>query len=276
MPATLGIDTLSKSDTENPLDLAEKAVLVTGGGRGVGRGISECFLGGGADVLICGRTEPEQLPERNGRKAIFIQADVREPEQADACVQAALKHFGRLDSLVNNAGGSPAADAATASPRFSDAIVRLNLLAPIYCAQAANRVMQEQKEGGTIINIASVSAIRPSPSTAVYGAAKAGLVSLAASLAAEWGPKVRVNTIIAGLIRTEQAVSHYGDEESIRAISANLPSGRMGVPEDIGNACLFLASPLAAFVTGAAIPVHGGGEIPPYLSHNISPKPEIS
>ncbi len=256
---------MSESSAENTLKLAGKAVLVTGGGRGIGRGISECFLKAGANVLICGRTEPESLPEHNGRRALFIPADVREPDQADACVQAALEHFGQLDTLVNNAGGSPAAEAATASPRFSEAIVRLNLLAPLHCSQSANRVMQGQEEGGSIINIASVSAIRPSPSTAVYGAAKAGLVSLGSSLAAEWGPKVRVNSIIAGLIRTEQVNLHYGDEKSIRAISDNLPLGRMGLPEDIGGACLFLASPLAAFVTGAALPVHGGGEIPPYL-----------
>ena len=261
---------------ENALNLGGTAVIVTGGGRGVGRGISECFLGAGADVLICGRTEPESLPQRSGRQAVFVCADVREPEQAQACIDAARERFGRLDVLVNNAGGSPAAEAATASPRFSAAIVRLNLLAPLYCAQCANQVMQQQEDGGSIINIASVSALRPSPSTAVYGAAKAGLVSLSTSLAAEWGPKVRVNAIIAGLIRTEQASLHYGDEKRIQAIGASLPLGRMGVPEDIGGACLFLASPLAGFITGAALPVHGGGEIPAFLRPAPSPEAKIS
>ncbi len=124
----------------------------------------------------------------------------------------ALQHFGRLDVLVNNAGGAPYAEAATASPRFSEAIIRLNLIAPLNFSQVANRVMQQQAEGGSIINIASVSTIRPSPGTAAYGAAKAGLVNLGTSLAVEWAPKVRVNALVVGLTETEQAHLHYGDQ----------------------------------------------------------------
>ena len=150
----------------NPLDFTGKAVLVTGGGKGIGRGISERFLAAGADVLICGRSMPETLPEAGGKQAVFTACDVREVEQVQACVDFAVQQFGRLDVLVNNAGGAPHADAATASPRFSESIIRLNLIAPLNFCQAANRVMQQQDSGGSIVNIASVSTIRPSPGTA--------------------------------------------------------------------------------------------------------------
>jgi NAD(P)-dependent dehydrogenase (short-subunit alcohol dehydrogenase family) len=123
------------------IDLSGRTVLVTGGSRGVGRGIAESFLAAGADVAICGRNEPESLPEAGGRRAWFSAGDVRDPEQVDAIVGAVHERQGRLDVLVNNAGGAPAADAATASPRFSESIIRLNLLAPLHCAQRANALM---------------------------------------------------------------------------------------------------------------------------------------
>ena len=250
----------------NPLDMHDRLVVVTGGARGVGAGISRCFLEAGADVAIVGRTVPEQLPCGGGREATFWQADVRDHDQVSACFDAIVQQYRRIDVLINNAGGAPHADAATASPRFSESIIRLNLLAPLHCAQLANRVMQLQDSGGTIINIASVSAIRPSPGTAAYGAAKAGLVNLCASLAIEWAPRVRVVAVIAGLVETEQAHLHYGDAAGIAAVGRTIPLGRMAVPEDIANACLYLASPLASYVSGTAITVHGGGEAPAFLS----------
>ena len=250
---------------DNPLDFSGKAVIVTGGGKGIGKGISECFLAAGAQVLICGRSEPDSLPSSGGREALFIACDVRDQEQIEACVNYAVERFGRLDVLVNNAGGAPFAEAATASPRFSESIIRLNLIAPINFSQAANRVMQQQDCGGSIINIASVSTLRPSPGTAAYGAAKAGLVNLGTSLAVEWAPRVRVNAIIVGLTQTEQAHLHYGDEEGIAAVGATIPLGRMAIPSDIGQACLFLASPMASYVSGTSFAVHGGGEKPAFL-----------
>jgi NAD(P)-dependent dehydrogenase (short-subunit alcohol dehydrogenase family) len=192
--------------------------------------------------------------------------DVRDVEQIERTVGFATEHFGRLDVLVNNAGGAPMADAATASPRFSEAIIRLNLIAPLHFSQKANAAMQQQEQGGVIINIASVSALRPSPGTAAYGAAKAGLVNLTQSLAVEWAPKVRVNAIAAGLILTEQAHLHYGDDEGVAAVAATVPLGRMAVPADIGNTCLYLASPLSSYVSGACILIHGGGEKPAYMA----------
>lgn len=250
---------------DNALDFSGKAVIVTGGGKGVGRGITECFLEAGADVLICGRSEPESLPASGNRKALFTPCDVRDYEQIQACVNYALEQFGHLDVLVNNAGGAPYAEAATASPRFSEAIIRLNLIAPLNFSQVANTVMQKQTSGGSIINIASVSTIRPSPGTAAYGAAKAGLVNLGTSLAVEWAPRVRVNALVVGLTETEQSHLHYGNEEGIAAIGATIPLGRMAVPTDVGNACLFLASPLASYISGTNFAVHGGGEKPAFL-----------
>jgi len=258
---------------DHPLDFGGKAVLVTGGGRGIGRGIAEAFLAAGADVMVCGRTEPanDALPVKRDasgavRQAGFVVADLRDPDQATVVVDATVDRFGRLDVLVNNAGGSPSADAATASPRFSASIVNLNLLAPLVCAQAANAVMQAQEEGGSIVNIASVSGLRPSPGTAAYGAAKAGLLSLTQSLAVEWAPKVRVNALSAGLVATEAADDHYGGAEGMAAVAATVPLGRFGTPGDMAGICLFLASPLAAYVTGANLVAHGGGERPAYLT----------
>ena len=250
---------------DNPLDMHGRLVVVTGGSRGVGAGITRRFLAAGADVALIGRTTPESLPSEEGRSAEFFAGDVRDPEQLERAFAAIHARFGRIDVLVNNAGGSPAADSATASPRFAESVIRLNLIAPFTCAQLANRVMQNQPEGGTIINIASVSAIRPSPGTAAYGAAKAGLVNLTATLAVEWAPRVRVVAVIAGLVRTEQAHLHYGDENGIAAVGRTIPIGRMAVPEEIGNVCLFLASPLASYVSGSALTVHGGGEAPAFL-----------
>ena len=246
---------------DNPVDFTGRSVIVTGGTRGIGRTIAEAFLTAGAGVLVCGRTEPERLPASSEHEAVFIAADVRDPEQARAVITAAVDQFGRLDVLVNNAGGSPNADAATMSPRFAERVVALNLLAPFYVSQPANAVMQQQDSGGAIINIGSVSAHQAAPLSAAYSAAKAGLVQLTRSLALEWAPKVRINHITVGLILTDSAASHYGPNGGA-AVAATIPMGRMAEPADVASACLFLASPLAAYITGADLAVHGGGEIP--------------
>jgi len=252
---------MDQLERAGPVDFTGRTVIVTGGTRGIGRVIAETFLASGADVLICGRNEPEQLPAASGRQAVFTAADVRDPSRAKAVVDAAVDAFGRLDVLVNNAGGSPNADSATVSPRFVERIIALNLLAPFYVSQPANAVMQQQRDGGSIVNIGSVSAHQAAPLSAAYSAAKAGLVQLTRSLALEWAPKVRVNHITAGLIRTGSAAEHYG-EDAGAGVARVIPMGRMAVPADVASACLFLASPLASYVTGADLAVHGGGEIP--------------
>jgi NAD(P)-dependent dehydrogenase (short-subunit alcohol dehydrogenase family) len=233
-------------------DFSGKVVLVTGGSRGIGRGIAERFLAAGAEVIVVGRT-PAEVPG-----ARFVQADIRDVEQLERVVPE------RLDVLVNNAGGSPAADAATASPRFAASIIQLNLIAPLWLAQRAYAVMKDR--GGVILNVASVSGTRPSPGTAAYGAAKAGLINLTQTLAVEWAPKVRVNAIVAGPVRTEQAELHYAGERGIAAVDATIPMGRMGTPDDVAGACLYLASDDARWVTGASLVVHGGGEWPAFLT----------
>jgi len=249
----------------HPLDFSGKAVIVTGGCRGIGRGIAERFLGAGANVVICCRHQPETLPAADGREAVFVAADVRDPDECERVVDVAVQHFARLDVVVNNAGGSPPADSATSSPRFTEAIVRLNLLAPLYLAQRAYAVMKEQAEGGSIINIGSISGLRPSPGTVAYGAAKAGLVNMTQTLAMEWAPKVRVNCVTAGLMWTRDVESFYGDAAAVERVEATVPAGRLGQPDDVADACLFLASDLSAFTTGANLVIHGGGERPPYL-----------
>jgi NAD(P)-dependent dehydrogenase (short-subunit alcohol dehydrogenase family) len=247
-------------------DYSGAVVLVTGGTRGIGRGIAEAFLHDGATVVVCGRTEPESLPAAGGRTAAFVAADVREASVCAELVEGICADHGRLDVLINNAGGSPEVLAAEASPRFHESIIRLNLLSPLHLSVAANAAMQRQTGGGAIVNIASVSAVRPSPGTAAYGAAKAGLVSLTQSLAIEWAPAVRVNAVVAGLIATEHAADHYGGAEGFAAVSATVPLGRMGTPGDIANACRYLASPQSGYSTGSTLTLHGGGERPAFLT----------
>ncbi len=244
------------------IDLAGRVVLVTGGARGVGLGVTRAFLEAGATVVSCGRAEPDPpLPPGAHHRA----CDVRDAEQVRTLIEGVATEFGRLDVAVNNAGGAPHVLADEASPRFSAAIVGLNLLAPLTVAQAANRVMRRQESGGQIINISSESAHRASPGTAAYGAAKAGLENLTRTLAVEWAPKVRVNALTVGPVRTELAHLHYGDEVGVAAVARTIALGRLAEPEDVGRACVFLASPLAEYITGAAILLHGGGTRPAFL-----------
>jgi NAD(P)-dependent dehydrogenase (short-subunit alcohol dehydrogenase family) len=235
-------------------------VLVTGGARGVGLGIVRGFLDAGYDVVTCSRHEPTN----DLGKAEFVKADVRDLSQVDSLVSSVISRYGTLDVVVNNAGGAPPVDAATASPRLHAKIIELNLIAPLHVSQRANTVMQQQETGGVIVMIGSVSGTRPSPGTAAYGAAKAGLANLATSLAVEWAPKVRVNTVVVGPVDTGQSQVHYGD--AVEAVGATIPLGRMAVPADVAQACLWLASPGAAYVSGSTITVHGGGERPAFLA----------
>jgi NAD(P)-dependent dehydrogenase (short-subunit alcohol dehydrogenase family) len=230
--------------------------------RGVGLGITHAFVAAGATVVTCSRSEAVGLPEGVQWRSV----DVRVPESVTALIESIVAEHGRLDVLVNNAGGAPYALAADASPRFHSKIVELNLLSPLLVAQAANAVMQQQPDGGAIVNVSSVSALRPSPGTAAYGAAKAGIDSLTRTLAVEWAPKVRLNAINVGMVRTEQTDLHYGGESGVAAIEATIPLGRLASPLDVGNVAAFLASPLAAYVSGASIEVHGGGEAPAFLA----------
>ncbi|MCH9736712.1 MAG: SDR family oxidoreductase [Actinomycetia bacterium] len=242
------------------LALAGRVVLVTGGVRGVGAGISKVFSDQGATVVTCARRPVEGLPYA------FHACDIRDDDSVKALIEAIVADYGRLDVVVNNAGGSPYVLASEASANFSRKIVELNLLGALSVSTHANSVMQGQESGGSIVNISSVSGQRPTPGTAAYGAAKAGVDNMTSTLAVEWAPKVRVNSVVVGMVETEQSEMFYGDADSIAAISRNVPLGRLAKPADIGWAAAFLASDAASYISGASLEVHGGGEPPHYLS----------
>ncbi|MEJ7633574.1 SDR family oxidoreductase [Aeromicrobium sp.] len=247
------------------LDLSGRVALVTGGSRGIGRGIAAVLVEAGATVISCGRSAaPEPAPEPVADVDYRV-CDVRDADAVEALVAGIIATHGRLDLVVNNAGGAPYALAAESSSRLDDKILGLNLSAVLSVSKAANAVMQQQPAGGAIVNISSVSAVRPSPGTASYGAAKAGVDSLTRSLAVEWGPRVRVNTIDVGLCRTDESADHYGGADTVAAIEATIPLGRMAEPEEIGRVVAFLGSDLASYVSGANLACHGGGEPPVFL-----------
>ena len=241
------------------MSFKDKTIIVTGGGRGIGRGMSESFAAKGANIIICGRRKPETLPKNSH----FISLDIREPDAAKTLIAFALKKTGRVDCLINNAGGGPPVASKDASPNLTQKVIALNLLAPINLAQAAYEPLK--KSGGSIVNISSVSATRSSPGSVAYGAAKAGLLNVTTSLAMEWAPDIRVNAIIVGLVKTEASAEHYGGEKGMAHLASNLPMKRMGAPEDIAKACLFLADPSNSYVSGACLEVFGGGEPPSFL-----------
>ncbi|MEV3985209.1 SDR family oxidoreductase [Nonomuraea sp. NPDC049758] len=226
-------------------DYTGRSVLVTGGTQGIGAGIARAFRAAGADVTVCARKDPGPL---DGLR--FVQADVRVP----ADVERLVAGFDRLDVLVNNAGGSPPAPVSGTSPRLHARVIELNLTAPLLVSQRAHPLLAAAR--GAIVMIGSVSGARPSPGTAAYGAAKAGLHHLARCLAAEWAPEVRVNSVVVGLADTTAAERYTGQGRADAAI----PAGRPATPADVATACLWLAAP--GYVTGAEVRVDGGGEIP--------------
>ncbi len=249
------------------IDLTGWVVLVTGGARGVGAGIVDAFLGAGAVVEICGRTEPDPADGPRQPGVHFSRVDVRNDAQVRDWVADVHARHGRIDVAVNNAGGSPFGRFEAGSARYHQAITELNFLSAAHVAAAVHPIMMAQEQGGSVVNITSISARRPSPGTAVYGAAKAALESLTGSLAAEWAPRIRVNAVSCGLVATEGAVDHYGDAEGYARVAATIPRGRLAEPGEIGAACVMLASPLSSHITGAVLDVDGGGEWPACLAH---------
>ncbi|MGW0820487.1 SDR family oxidoreductase [Streptomyces sp. NPDC002845] len=235
--------------------LSGKLAVVTGGTRGVGAGIARAFVEAGADVVVCARRPPE-VPVKG---AEFVPVDLRDPD----AVQRLFAGLPRLDVLVNNAGGSPYRLLTAVDAVRHTRVVELNLTAPLTASLAAYEQLKRAR--GAIVMIGSVSGARPSPGTAAYGAAKAGLENLARSMAVEWAPDIRVNTLVVGMVRTEQSHLHYGDEDGIAAVARTVPLGRLAEPSDIGEAAVFLASDAAAYITGASLLVHGGGERPAFL-----------
>tara|TARA_B100000686_G_C16533557_1_gene833607 strand:+ start:90 stop:854 length:765 start_codon:yes stop_codon:yes gene_type:complete len=247
------------------INLKNKSVVVTGGTKGIGAEITKTFLRHDAKVFILARQKPKRSIQVKGNKAIFIECDIRNIKSLDTAVKKIKKDSKSINVLINNAGGAPLANAISASNRFHEAVIDFNLNAPLNVSQRFAKIMMKQKTISNIINISSVTANRPTPGSAAYGAAKGGLINLTKTLAVEWAPKIKVNSIVVGYIETENSIVHYGSKKEISKVAKTIPMKRMGKPTDVANACLFFVSNLAEWVTGAALEVHGGGERPGYL-----------
>ncbi|WP_424214280.1 SDR family oxidoreductase [Streptomyces sp. BI20] len=245
------------------MQLDGRVVVVTGGTRGVGAGITRSFLRAGAHVVTCARRPPDTPVTAGGHTAEFEAVDLRDEDAVTALVDRIADRHGRLDTLVNNAGGGPYRLLADATPAQHAKVIALNLIAPLTITLAAHSHLKAAR--GSVLMIGSVSATRPSPGTAAYGAAKAGLDNLARSLAVEWAPEIRVNTLLLGMVRTELAHLHYGDEAGVAAVGATVPLGRLAEPADIGDTAVLLSCDHARYVSGASLLVHGGGERPAFL-----------
>ncbi|WP_327356819.1 SDR family oxidoreductase [Streptomyces sp. NBC_01304] len=245
------------------MEMDGRVAVVTGGTRGVGAGIARAFLRAGAHVVVCARRLPDEAVEVDGRKAEFAALDLRDPDAVEGFFGEVEARHGRLDVLVNNAGGTPFRLLAEGGAARHARVLELNLVAPLTASLAAYPLLKRSR--GSVVMIGSVSGERPSPGSAAYGAAKAGLDNLARSMAVEWAPEVRVNTLTLGMVRTELSHLHYGDEDGIAAVGRTVPLGRLAEPSDVGEAAVFLASERAAYISGASLLVHGGGERPAFL-----------
>lgn len=241
-------------------DLSGKVVIVTGSAAGIGRAIAVRAARAGGRMIVNSR-KADRLDdvttqiEKEGGEVAAVQADLRDPEQVDRLVAAAVDRWGRLDVLVNNAAGRFLAPAEKISPNGWRAVIDANLTTAFLCSRAAFPVFQRQG-GGRIINISSISAYRPSPGGSHYAAAKAALNSLTETLAFEWGRHgIQVNGIAPGAVLTE--ASRYADERERRLIEAALPGGRIGTPEEIAETVVLVAGLRTGYLNGETIRVDG-------------------
>ncbi len=246
-------------------DLSGQVAVVTGAGRGIGEGIALAFADAGAAVVCAARRGEDiarvakEIQQRGGR-ALACATDVTDDAALEALADAATNEFGALDIWVNNAGGSPLQAPLTKLPRKEwDATLRLNLTAPWVCARIAAERMGES--GGAILNISSRAGSNPVVGSGHYSAAKAALNSLTVTLARELGPRVRVNCIEPGAVPTEIMMKALKlDDADLPEFAKQLalPAGRLGTPQDLGAAALYLCSPASAWITGVVLPVSGG------------------
>jgi NAD(P)-dependent dehydrogenase (short-subunit alcohol dehydrogenase family) len=244
-------------------DFSGQTVVVTGGSRGIGRQICEAFAAAGAKVHTCSRREAELGFEHSSIESEIV--DVRDAEATEAWLARCAAAGGGIDVLVNNAGGAPSVPSAEITAKLTGKILELNLNAPLVLCQQVYRHMMSLETGGVIVNIVSISSNRPTPGAVAYGAAKSGLMNATTSLAVEWGPKIRVNCIVSGLVVTELTEGHYGDEAQMQQITDAIPAKRFARTDEIAHACLFLAASDSSYVSGAALEVTGGGEWPPTI-----------
>jgi len=244
-----------------------KVAIVTGAGRGIGQGIALGFAEAGADLVCTARTV-EQIEttaakvRESGRRALAVACDVRDADQVDNMVKAAMQEFGHIDILVNNAGGGLFRTVMGASPRSFESDLRTTLVSVFICIKAVAPIMQRQRSG-SIVNISSRESQMPSLGMGAYGAAKAGVNSITRTLAWELAPYVRVNSILPGSVLTPTNFDFLGSVKDLLVEAT--PVGRTGKPEDIALAAIYLASSASEWVTGRLLEVDGGME----FSYNI-------
>jgi NAD(P)-dependent dehydrogenase (short-subunit alcohol dehydrogenase family) len=243
-------------------------VIVTGGGHGIGQGIARRFGEAGAKVVVHYRTHEAEAAEtaedisNAGGKAIIAPGDLTKPDDVEKLMELTHSAYGRLDALVNNAGRYTQVPLLSMSELEWDEIVDANLKSIFLCTQAAARLMIQQGDGGTIINIASIEGSSPAPNHSHYSSAKAGVIMYTLAAAQELGEyNIRVNAISPGLIWQPGLEDAW--PSGVASWLKTAPLGRLGLPEDIGDACIFLASRASRWITGANLVVDGGASARP-------------
>jgi NAD(P)-dependent dehydrogenase (short-subunit alcohol dehydrogenase family) len=248
----------------NPFDFSNKAVLVVGGTSGINRGIAEAFARASAKVAVISRSQEKvdatvaALKQQGATDAVGFSADVRDPETLQQGVTAVHKAWGNFAVVVSGAAGNFPALAMGMSANGFRSVVEIDLLGSFHVMQAVYPYLQ--KPGASIINISAPQAVIPMPAQSHVCAAKAGVDMITRTLALEWGAEgVRVNSIIPGPIDGTEGMKRLAPTDAVRnAVEKSVPMKRMGTPDDIANACLFLASDMASYITGAILPVDGG------------------
>jgi 7-alpha-hydroxysteroid dehydrogenase len=244
-----------------------RVAIVTGAGKGIGRGIAIGLAEAGADVVVGARTQADldevvSRIEETGRRGLAVVTDVLVEDDRSRLVEAAVEGFGRLDVLVNNAGGTGPRGAMTTSERYFDTAMKFNVTAPFLMTQLGAQAMVDTAGSGSVVNISSRASDMVLSSFAAYGAGKAALNQMTRIVAHELAPAVRVNAIVVGGVATQGLEVVLTNEELRAQFVANTPMRRPGTPRDIACAALYLASPASAWVTGTLVHVDGGCERP--------------